>query len=129
MKLSEKKYSCAIVDNDPISIEILSDYIAMIPKLKLTESYLNPLVAVNEIKKQEKIDFLFLDIKMEISGLDVAVILREYVNFIFFVTGYSEHALAAFSVEGDSFLLKPLDFSKFLFTVNRAIGSPLNSEN
>ncbi|MET4080714.1 two-component system LytT family response regulator [Pedobacter sp. UYP30] len=121
MKNSEKKYKCAIIDDDPISIGILSEYISMIPKLALIKTYTNPLFAIKEIQEQERLDFLFLDINMDISGLDVASILREHVECLIFVTGYPKHAFDAFGVYADGFLVKPIDFQKLLTCVNRAI--------
>lgn len=127
MKESEKKYRCAIVDDDLISIEIFSKFISLIPKLTLVESYTDPMLAICEIQKQEQpLDFLFLDIRMGVSGLEVASILRDEVQTIIFVTGYPEYAMEAFEVYADNFLVKPVDFKKFLSSVNRAIVGSLS---
>ncbi|MET4082554.1 two-component system LytT family response regulator [Pedobacter sp. UYP30] len=126
MRNSENKYRCAIIDDDTISVGILTKYISMIPKLTLVKSYTNPLLAIDEIQKQQKLDFLFLDINMEISGLDIASFLSEEVEYIIFVTGHPEHALAAFEVYADNFLVKPVDFQKLLFSVNRAVVTSLS---
>lgn len=98
----------------------------MIPKLTLVKSYTDPVLAIDEIQKQERLDFLFLDISMDVSGLDVASILREQVECIIFVTGYPEHALAAFGVYADGFLVKPINFEKLLSSVNQGIVASLS---
>ena len=121
MKQSEKKYKCAIIDDDLSSIGILSDYIAMVPKLALVKAFLNPLTAVSELARNQDLDFLFLDINMPVSGLDVAIRLRDKVQYIILVTGHSDHALSAFRVQADKFLVKPVSFPKFLSTINQLL--------
>ncbi|KQR70408.1 LytTR family DNA-binding domain-containing protein [Pedobacter sp. Leaf176] len=121
MKHSDKQYRCVIIDDDFSSINILKEYISMTPKLTLVKSYLSPVMAVNEIKMFEKIDFLFLDINMSISGLDVAKMLRDTTEFIILITGHPEHALQAFSAHVDKFLVKPIPFEKFLTSVNQLL--------
>jgi len=125
MKHSDKKYRCIIIDDDFSSINILKEYIYLTPKLTLVKSYLSPSVAVTEIKNLEKIDFLFLDINMPISGLDIAKIFRDVVKFIILITGHPEYALDAFSVHADKFLVKPIPFEKFIESVNQILKSEM----
>ena len=58
---------------------------------------------------------------MQISGLDVAYALRDRFKSVIFITGHPQNALAAFGVNADEFLVKPVDFKKFLAVVNRQI--------
>ncbi|MDN3588839.1 response regulator [Pedobacter aquatilis] len=118
---NSKLYRCVIVDDDRMSIDILTGYISKVPKLKILKSYESALTAIHEIDVDDHIDFLFLDIRMDISGIDVAKILRNKVKFIIFVTAYDEFALNAFSVGGDQYLVKPVFFPKFLETINQVL--------
>jgi len=121
MRNSDRQYSCIIIDDDFSSIALLQEYIAVIPKLKLVKAYLNPLLAISEILSLGQIDFLFLDINMSISGLDVARILRNQINFIIVITGHPEHALKSFDVQADKFLVKPISFDKFIASINQVL--------
>jgi two-component system LytT family response regulator len=114
-----------VIDDDFSSIGILSQYISLVSKLKLLKSFLNPSIAVQEIRKFGAVDFLFLDINMPISGLDIAKILRDHVKYLIFVTGHPENALAAFNAQGDGFLVKPVSFAKFLNVLNKAFASKI----
>lgn len=114
-------YKCVIVDDDQLSIDVLANFLDQIPGLHVTETYTEPAKAIINIKDEDKIDFLFLDIKMDISGLDVAKVLRDKVRFIFFVTSYDQYALEAFGANGDKFLVKPVIFSKLQATINEVL--------
>jgi len=118
---NSKLYRCVIVDDDRMSIDILTGYISKVPKLNVYKSYQSASMAINEINMDDDIDFLFLDIRMDISGIDVAKVLRDKVKFIIFVTAYDEFALNAFSVGGDQYLVKPVFFPKFLETINQVL--------
>ena len=118
---NSKLYRCVLVDDDRMSIDILTGYISKVPKLNIYKSYQSASMAINEINMDDDIDFLFLDIRMDISGIDVAKVLRDKVKFIIFVTAYNEFALNAFSVGGDQYLVKPVFFPKFLETINQVL--------
>ncbi|KQN35986.1 hypothetical protein ASE92_07550 [Pedobacter sp. Leaf41] len=96
------------------SFQLRIEYLQAVPKLSLLESFSDPTAAVRAIKENQRVDFLFLDINMEISGPDIARILRDDVRFIVFVTGHPEHAPDAFSVHADRYLVKPVSFQKFV---------------
>jgi two-component system LytT family response regulator len=69
----------------------------------------------------QKIDFLFLDIGMEVSGIDVAKVLRDHVKYLIFITSYEKYALDAFRVYGDQFIVKPITFEKINSTIKDMI--------
>ncbi|WP_025144331.1 LytR/AlgR family response regulator transcription factor [Pedobacter jeongneungensis] len=121
MKSTSNKWSCAVVDDDATMVAILESYISQIPKLELVGSYTDPKEALNRLGHGQEVDFLFLDIKMEISGLDIARMLRNKINHIIFITAYKQFALEAFQVHCDHYLVKPVDFSKFLTAINDVV--------
>lgn len=84
-------------------------------------SYTDPKEALNKLGHGQEVDFLFLDIKMEISGLDMARMLRNKINHIILITAYKQFELEAFQVHCDHYLVKPVDFSKFLSAINDVV--------
>ena len=115
-------YKCIIVDDDPGFVYLLSHYLSLVPKLHLSGSFLNPKIAMESIREEDEIDFLFLDVRMgNISGLDVAKHLRDKVKFIVFISATGEFAFEALQVGGDHYLVKPIMFQKFLETVNNVL--------
>jgi len=115
-------YKCAVIDDDRTTVDILSNYISKIDTLETIYTFTDPKEAINQIAEGDAIDFLFLDIKMDISGIDVAKVLRDRVKYLIFITSYPEYALDAFSVACDKYLVKPVLFPEFIKAINEIIG-------
>lgn len=120
-------YTCVILDDDQAMVTIMEHYVSLTHKLILKGSFIDPLCATSAFLQFEKIDFLFVDIEMATSGIDIARMLRDKVAYIIFVTGHSTYALDAFS-EGDRFLVKPVSFEKFMETINSIISRDLSKK-
>ncbi len=117
--VDERKYSCVVVDDDNFSIDYLVDYIQRVPDLELEAAYRDPVLALYELKNRPVVDFIFLDVNMPgLSGLELAEELRDKTRFLIFATGESAHALRAYQLKVDQFLLKPFSFATFLSNIN-----------
>ncbi len=115
---------CIIIDDDQLSIDILSNFIARIEELKTIATYTDPIDGILAIKEINDLDILFLDIGMEVSGLDVAKVIRNHVRYLVFVTGHEKYALDAFAVYCDKFIVKPITYEK----INLAITDIIQKE-
>ncbi|HAS44086.1 MAG TPA: DNA-binding response regulator [Microscillaceae bacterium] len=112
------KINCLVVDDEPLAREVVLNYIERIDALECMGSCANALEAFNLLATQA-IDLIFLDIQMpEISGIDFLKELNPAPQVIF-TTSYSEFAVEAFSLEATDYLLKPIEFSRFLKAVNK----------
>ncbi len=110
--------NCLIIDDEPLAIQLLEDFVHKTPYLKLAGKFEEPLQALS-ILETEKIDLLFLDIKMpDISGIDFY---RSLVNkpAVIFTTAYSEYAINGFELKAKDYLVKPISFEKFITACNR----------
>lgn len=111
---------CLIVDDEPLSQEVLADFVATCPELELSGICKDALEA-GEIIKSTPIDLLFLDINMpKLSGIGFVRSLPNPPLFIF-VTAYPEYALDGFEVNAVDYLVKPVSFERFRKSVNRAM--------
>jgi two-component system LytT family response regulator len=115
-----KSYSCVIIDDSQMSIKTLENFVSKIDKLQLKGSFTDAIDAMAAFWTYGKIDFLFLDIQMEISGIDIARMLRNSVKFVVFVSVDDNKTIDTFD-KGNYFLFKPFDFRKFEDTVNQLI--------
>lgn len=110
---------CIIIDDEPLALELLEDFVSKIPNLKLVSSCSNAIEAVS-ILQNNKIDLIFLDIEMpEFTGIEFIKSLDVKPLFIF-TTAYSHYAIEGFNLNAVDYLVKPIPFHRFLKAVNRA---------
>ncbi|HEV8283963.1 MAG TPA: LytTR family DNA-binding domain-containing protein [Chitinophagaceae bacterium] len=110
--------NCLLIDDEPLALQVLEDFVNKTPYLKLAGKYEEPLLALPLLETQ-KIDLLFLDIKMpDISGIDFFKSLP-YKPEVIFTTAYSEFAMDGFELKAMDYLLKPISFEKFITACNR----------
>lgn len=109
---------CAIVDDKPLAIDILTDYIDKVPFLSVVLSTTNPLSALNLIM-EGGIDVVFLDIQMpQLNGVQMMKIIHGKCRVIL-TTAYSEYALDGFENDAIDYLLKPISFERFYKSVSK----------
>jgi len=110
---------CIIVDDDQIQRELLQAYIGELDNLILAGSFENAQLALQAMQ-DEDIDLLFLDVEMpRMSGLDLLKSLSRKPQIIL-VTSYEKYAVDAFDFDVTDFLVKPIDFARFVKAVNKA---------
>ena len=118
-KLSNRKFTCIIVDDEPLAVRLLESYVEKTPDLELMASFTDSINAINAIKAQ-KPDLLFLDIQMpNIDGMELAHSLPEETRVIF-TTAFKEYAFESYEVNALDFLLKPIRYNKFLAAIEKA---------
>ncbi|HEU4718412.1 MAG TPA: LytTR family DNA-binding domain-containing protein [Bacteroidia bacterium] len=105
--------NCLIIDDDEIARRSVQQCIDRTDFLSLAGSCASVTEAMKIIGSQ-KIDLIFLDVEMpEMSGIDFLKTFRE-VPQIIFITGKKEYAAEAFDYDVTDFLLKPIDYPRFL---------------
>lgn len=114
-----KTIKCIIVDDEPLAISLLENYIREIPFLELVFSSENPIEALEYIQKNEA-DLVFLDIQMpELSGINFMKILSDRIKYVL-TTAYAEYALEGYEHHIVDYLLKPVSFERFCKSVAKA---------
>ncbi|GAB3507735.1 LytR/AlgR family response regulator transcription factor [Emticicia fontis] len=107
------------IDDEPIALEIIKSMAAQVSFIDLSACFTNAIEALSFIQSQ-KVDVIFLDIKMPgISGLELVKTLPQ-APIIIFTTAYSEHAVQSFELNAIDYLLKPFSFTRFLQACNKA---------
>lgn len=115
-------FKCVIIDDEPHAIEGLKNYIEKVPELQLYKSYTNPVLALRDISQQEKVDLILLDIDMpEISGIELAKLVRERTSMLVFTTAHTRYGYDAFTVKADGYLLKPYSLARFLEVIEEIL--------
>ena len=105
--------NCIIIDDEPLALELLEEYVSKIPYLKLLASFENSFKALNFLKENE-VDLIFLDIHMpDFSGIDFFKSLQNPPRVIM-TTAYAEYAVEGFELNAVDYLLKPFSFNRLL---------------
>ena len=122
------KYTCIIIEDEPLALEKTKGFVVKIPFLDLLETFDNALEGLTFLKSN-KVDVLFLDINMdELSGIE----LLESSNLdcqVIITTAYSEYALKGYELYVTDYLLKPFSFERFLQAVNKIQDKKLVKSN
>jgi two-component system LytT family response regulator len=113
---------CLIVDDKPLAIDILADYIQKIPFLELAATTTNPLEGL-DILRTQTINLVFLDIQMpELNGLQFIKIAGKQSKIIL-TTAYSKYALDGYEHDVIDYLLKPIAFDRFYCAAEKAMNA------
>ena len=112
------RYKCIIVEDEPLAVEVLSDYIRQVPFLELTHICKDALFAMDVLQMQST-DLMFLDIHLpRLKGLDLVRSLPAAPEVII-TSAYPQYALEGYELNIFDYLLKPIEFSRFLMSVKR----------
>ena len=112
------RYNCIIVEDEPLAAEVVKDYILQIPFLQLKGICTDALYAMDLLQK-EKIDLMFLDIHLpKLKGLDFIKTLKKPPQVII-TSAYQEYALQGYELNVVDYLLKPIEFNRFVMAVNK----------
>jgi len=113
-----RKYSCIIIEDEPLPAEVLSDYVRQVPFLELKTVCNDALYAI-EFLQDEKVDLIFLDIHLpKLKGLEFLESLSNPPDIII-TSAYKDYALQGFELNVIDYLLKPIRFNRFLKAVNK----------
>ena len=107
------------IDDEPLALQQIVDYIQKTPDLMLVGQFENPLEAAQYISKNH-IDIVFTDIQM--PGLNGIEFTRSMVNgpVVIFTTAFSKYATDGFKLDIADYLLKPFTYEEFLTSVHKA---------
>jgi two-component system LytT family response regulator len=126
------KLKCIIVEDEPLAVKILVDYIAQVPFLELQQAFKDAILATEYLREHET-DLIFLDIHLpRLKGM---AFLKTLVNppAVIITTAYHQYAVEGFDLNVQDYLLKPFEFERFLSAVNKvkrpaAEGNPLSAD-
>ncbi|HWB28337.1 MAG TPA: LytTR family DNA-binding domain-containing protein [Chitinophagaceae bacterium] len=114
-----KPIRCIVVDDEPLPVKLLSDYIAKTPGLELILKTTHVLDALKCVQDGNA-DLVFLDIQMpELTGMQFIKIIRGACKVIF-TTAYSDYAVESYEHDVIDYLLKPVTFERFSLAVQKA---------
>lgn len=107
------------IDDEPLALQLVSDYIRKTPFLELVGSFDNPLDAFDFLSETD-VELIFVDIQMpDLTGIEFTRSLQEDHKIIF-TTAYEKYALEGFKLNAVDYLLKPFSYEEFLKAAKKA---------
>lgn len=109
---------CIAVDDEPLALDIIEDYVSKVPFLELVKRTENAIEALQLVQTGE-IDLVFLDVQMpDLTGIQFLKIASNKASYIL-TTAYSQYALESYDLDVSDYLLKPIAFDRFYKAVEK----------
>jgi two-component system LytT family response regulator len=110
--------NCIIVEDEPLALERIKDYVNKVPFLNLMACFDNGIEAIGYLKANQ-VTLLFLDIQMDgFTGIQLLEALHTRPEVII-TTAFDQYALKGFDLNVCDYLLKPFTFARFMQAVNK----------
>ncbi len=111
--------NCAIIDDEPLALDLLENYVSKTPFLNLEGRYSNAVLALEGLQERP-VDVVFCDIQM--PGLDGLAFAKRLPSntYIIFTTAFGQYAVDSYRVNAVDYLLKPFSYDDFLMAANKA---------
>ncbi|WP_406683806.1 response regulator transcription factor [Seonamhaeicola sp. MEBiC1930] len=109
---------CLIIDDEPLAIKVIKNYLDQIDDFEITETFNNAVDGLNYLKNQN-VDVIFLDINMPV--LDGINFIKSLENppLIIVTSAYDEFALETYELDVLDYLIKPIEFPRFMKSINK----------
>ena len=112
------KIRCIVIEDEPLAVKVIADYISQVPFLDLQATFKDALLATDYLRGYTT-DLIFLDIHLpKLKGMAFLKTLADPPAVII-TTAYHEYAVEGFELNVTDYLLKPIEFERFLVAVNK----------
>jgi two-component system, LytTR family, response regulator len=112
------KITCIIIEDEPLAVKVLKDYIAEVPFLDLQGSFKDAILATDYLRSHS-VDLIFLDIHLpKLKGMAFLKMLS-HPPAVIITTAYHQYAVEGFDLNVTDYLLKPFEFERFLVAVTK----------
>jgi len=112
------KIRCIVIEDEPLAVKVLTDYISEVPFLELQKVFKDAILATDFLRQNDT-DLIFLDIHLpKLKGMTFLKTLTNPPSVIV-TTAYHQYAVEGFNLNVTDFLLKPIEFERFLTAVNK----------
>ena len=112
------KIRCIIIEDEPLAVKVIADYVSQISFLELKGTFRDAILATDYLR-DNSVDLIFLDIHLpKLKGM---AFLRTLTNppAVIVTTAYHQYAVEGFNLNVTDYLLKPVEFERFLVAVNK----------
>ena len=109
---------CIIIEDEPLAVKVLADYILQVPFLQLQETFKDAILATDWLRHNNT-ELIFLDIHLpKLKGMAFLKTLA-HPPAVIITTAYHQYAVEGFELNVTDYLLKPFEFERFIIAVNK----------
>ncbi|SHE55889.1 LytR/AlgR family response regulator transcription factor [Pedobacter caeni] len=122
---------CIAIDDEPLALDVIQYHSEKIPFISVKSVFTDAFKALDYLQSNT-VNLVFMDISMpDISGLQLV---RSLPNppMVIFTTAYSNYAAESYDLNAVDYLVKPIEFDRFLIACNKANAiykREMNAEN
>jgi DNA-binding LytR/AlgR family response regulator len=110
---------CIAVDDEPLALHLLTDYIRKVPFLDLVGTAGDAFEAA-KLLQEKPVDLIFIDIQMPgLTGLQFIQSLAKR-PMVIIITAYKKFAPEGFDLDVVDYLVKPMGLDRFMKACNKA---------
>ncbi|MFT3793897.1 LytR/AlgR family response regulator transcription factor [Flavobacterium sp.] len=110
---------CIIVEDEPLALDVMKGFVTQVPFLELV-GVAGDAFAAMELLNTTRVDLMFLDIHLpKLKGLDFLSAIKS-PPLVIITSAYHEFAIQSYEHSVLDYLLKPIEFSRFVVAVNKA---------
>lgn len=119
---------CIAIDDEPLALSKLEDFIRRIPDLNLLRTFDNALEAMVWLKENNA-GLIFLDIQMDqLTGIQFLEATGT-TSKIIVTSAYDQYAVKGFDLNVADYILKPYSFERFVKAVNKVMELSARPQN
>src|SRR6476620_2837471 len=112
------KIKCIIIEDEPLAVRVIADYVSQVPFLELQHTFKDALLAIDFLRDNTT-DLIFLDIHLpKLKGMAFLKTLAD-PQAIIITSAYHQYALEGYELNVTDYLLKPIEFERFVAAVNK----------
>ncbi|KQW99621.1 LytTR family DNA-binding domain-containing protein [Flavobacterium sp. Root420] len=122
------KINCLIIDDEPLAINVIKNYLEPIENFEVINTFSNPIEGLNFLKNNN-VDVIFLDINMPV--LDGINFIKSLENppLLIITSAYSQFAIETYELDVLDYLVKPIEFPRLMKALNKASKRLENKNN
>lgn len=121
------KINCLIIDDEPLAINVIKNYLEPIENFEVINTFSNPIEGLNFLKNNN-VDVIFLDINMPV--LDGINFIKSLENppLLIITSAYSQFAIETYELDVLDYLVKPIEFPRLMKALNK-VSKRLGNKN
>lgn len=114
------KVKCIIVEDEQYTTLLMENYVSQMKNLELLGTFVSPLDVLS-FDRLDEVQIIYLDIQM--PGMTGVEFLKSKAieAEIIFTTAYSKYAIEGYELNITDYLLKPVEFPRFVKATQKAI--------